>query len=114
MTKPFTRNPQEPGVQLDGRRVLEALFTAAASSALSVVLAVPVLRQELDGVKQKVGELAVDSRQAQIASASDRGDIIRLQSQMMNTQERLADLARTSNERLTIVERGLMRITDKR
>lgn len=117
--RPFTKPPLgEPVIQVNQTRVIEGLIIAVLSAGLSVFgtnwSVTSTLRVEFAGMKERVDQLAKDARESNTASSSDRADIVRLQAQMAGTQQQIAatqqqitEFARTSNERLTILERGM-------
>lgn len=120
---PFTKTDGDT-VKINSTRVIESVVIGVLAAVISVggthFVTVPMIQNEVATLKSRVAELASDSRMANNAAANDRGDIIRLQAQMTNTQQQLAatqqqiaDVARSTSDRLTIAERSLMRISDR-
>jgi hypothetical protein len=121
--RPFTKRAGDT-VMINSTRLIESIVIALVAGVLSVggsyFVTIPTLQVQFGALQDKVNALVTDQRQSNNAAASDRADIIRLQAQMTSTQQQLVatqqqitDVAKSSNERLSLMERTVMRFGDK-
>ena len=92
---------------MNGARSFEGVIIAAVAGALSVsgsyLSTVPKVTAQLENLSRNVAELREENKASKSEANKDRGDLIRLQTQ-------LAELQRQSQERLAILERRVFNI----